>query len=55
MITIMLDKTTEVMTALNGAQEITFTVMGQSFKVDRTRYTVSDNTIIIYAKHQEAT
>lgn len=55
MITIMLDKTTEVMTALNGAQEITFTVMGQTFKVDRTRYTVSDYTIIIYAKHQEAT
>lgn len=55
MITIMLDKTTEVMTALNGAQEITFTVMGQTFKVDRTRYTVSDHIIIIYAKHQEAT
>lgn len=55
MLTIMLDKTSEVMTALNGAQEITFTVMGQTFKVDRTRYTVSDRTIIIYAKHQEAT
>lgn len=55
MITIMLEKTTEAMTALNGAQEITFTVMGQTFKVDRTRYTVSDQTIIIYAKREGAT
>lgn len=55
MITIMLDKTTQVMTALNGAQEITFTVMGQTFKVDRTRYTVSDQTVIIYAKREEGT
>lgn len=55
MITIMLDKTTEVMTALNGAQEITFSLMGQTFKVDRTRYTVSDQTVIIYAKREEGT